>query len=56
MATKSIYKNVVIKNKQLSKNLASALENSQNKSSKHIQLSKSCSEVKKGQIKTILGE
>lgn len=56
MATKSIYKNVVIKNKQLSKDLASALENAQKKVSKHVHLSKSYHEVKKSEIKELFGE
>ncbi|MEA1959965.1 MAG: hypothetical protein U9N81_01515 [Bacillota bacterium] len=56
MATKSIYKNVVIKDKRLSKNLLSALENAQNKGSKDVQLSKSYREIKKSQIKELFGE
>jgi hypothetical protein len=56
MATKSIYKNVVIKDKRLSKNLVSALENAQNKGSKEIQLSKSYREITKCQIKDLFGE
>jgi hypothetical protein len=56
MATKSIYKNVVIKNSSLSRTLVSALENAQNKTSKDVRLSKSCRGLKRGQIKDILGE
>lgn len=56
MATKSIYKNVVIKNKQLGKNLVSALENAQDISSKNVQLSKTYREIKKEQIKDLFGE
>jgi len=55
MATKSIFKNVVVKNKQLSKQLVSALENAQKKGSKTVVLSKSCHEVKKSQIKDFFG-
>ncbi|MDD2300916.1 MAG: hypothetical protein PHS04_19735 [Tissierellia bacterium] len=56
MATKSIFKNVVIKDKRLSKNLVSALENAQKKSSKGVQLSKSYREITKCQIKDLFGE
>jgi len=55
MATKSIFKNIVIKNKTLSKKLVLALENAKEKGSKHVVLSKSYHEVKKCQIKDILG-
>lgn len=56
MATKSIYKNVVIKDARLSKNLVSALENAQKKASKNVKLSKSCREIKKEQVKEIFGD
>lgn len=56
MATKSIYKNIVIRNKQLSKNLVSALENAQNISSTNVQPSKTYREIKKEQIKDLFGE
>lgn len=56
MATNSIYKNVIIKNSQLSKDFVAALENAQNKNSKDVKLSKSCREIKKDQIKTIFGD
>jgi|ADurb_Total_1013_FD_contig_21_1924691_length_248_multi_5_in_0_out_0_1 hypothetical protein len=56
MATKSIFKNVVIKDKQLTKNLVSALENAQKKGSKVVRLSKSYHEVKKDRIKDFWGE
>ncbi|NLV22675.1 MAG: hypothetical protein GXY49_11945 [Syntrophomonadaceae bacterium] len=56
MATKSIYKNVIIKDAKLSRNLVSALENAKKKQSKDVRLSKTCHELKKDQIKGIFGE
>lgn len=56
MATKSIFKNIVIKDRSLSRKLVLALENAKGKSSKHVVLSKSYHEAKKGQIKDIFGE
>ncbi len=56
MATKSIFKNIVIKDGTLSRKLVLALENAREKGSKHVVLSKSYHEVKKGQIKDIFGE
>ena len=56
MATKSIYKNVVIKDAQLKKNFVLALENAQNKTSKQVQLSKPCRNLKKDQVKDFFGE
>ncbi len=53
MATKSIFKNIVIKDKILSKKLVLALENAKEKESKQVVLSKSYHEVKKGQIEDI---
>lgn len=53
MATKSIFKNIVIKDKILSKKLVLALENAKEKGSKQVVLSKSYHEVKKGQIEDI---
>jgi iron(III) transport system ATP-binding protein len=56
MATKSIYKNVIIKDARLSRNLVSALENAKKKQSKDVRLSKTCHELKRDQIKGIFGE
>jgi len=56
MATKSIYKNVVIKDTQLKKNLVLALENAQKKTSKKVQLSKPCRSIKKEQVKDFFRE
>lgn len=56
MATQSIYKNVVIKNAQLSRNLVAALENAQKKASKDVEISKPYHELKKGQIKELFGD
>lgn len=56
MATKSIFKNVVIKDKQLTKNLVSALENAHQKGSKVVLQSKSYHEIKKDRIKEFWGD
>lgn len=56
MATKSIFKNIVIKDRTISRRLVLALENARGKSSKQVVLSKSFHEVKKGQIKDVFGE
>ena len=56
MATKSIYKNVVIKDAQLKQKFVLALENAQKKTSKKVQLSKPCRNVKKEQVKDFFGE
>lgn len=56
MATKSIYKNIVIKDKKLTNNLVFALENAEQKRSKDVKLSKSFREIKKEQIKELFGE
>ncbi|ADZ83601.1 hypothetical protein [Cellulosilyticum lentocellum] len=55
MATKSIYKNVTIKNRTLSHALVRALENASGKQSKEVRLSKECRELKKDEIKSIFG-
>mgnify|MGYP000956858469 CR=1 FL=1 len=55
MATKSILKNIDIKEKALGRSLVSALENAKDKDSKEVILSKACREVHGEDIKKILG-
>lgn len=57
MATKSILKNVVIRDKNVCRSLVSALENAQNKRSKDVRLKKKCTDLKNpDEIRTIFGE
>ena len=56
MATKSIYKNISVKNKDFGRALISALENAHKKQAKDVQISRSFSEASKAQIKEIFGE
>ena len=51
MATKSIYKNVNLKNKTLTRGLVLALENAMDKKGKEVQLQKAFEEVKGDKIK-----
>lgn len=53
MATKSIYKNVNLKSKVLTRGLIEALENAMGKKSKEVQLQKSFEEVKGNDLKTL---
>lgn len=53
MATKSIYKNINLKNKIQVKELIFALEKSINKQAKKVQISKSVKEIKDNNIKKI---
>ena len=53
MATKSIYKNVNIKEKNLSRTLVSALENAKNKSCKTVQMQKSVKDIRGEKIKEL---
>lgn len=55
MATKSILKNVDIKDKHLARSLISALENASKKKSKDISLSRTYSDVRGEKIKDIFG-
>lgn len=55
MATKSILKNIDIRDKALGKSLVVALENAKGKKSKKVVLSKACREVQGEEIKKILG-
>lgn len=56
MATKSIYKNVNLKNKTLTRGLILALENAMDKQEKEVQISKSVKEIKKNDIMRIFGD
>lgn len=51
MATKSIYKNVNIKSRDLARGLVNALEHGKGKKSKTVEFSKSVEEVKGDDIK-----
>ena len=53
MATKSIFKDVKIRDKHLGRGLVSALENAENKKAKEVHMSKICSEVKGSRVKEI---
>lgn len=55
MATKSILKNIDIRDKALGKSLVVALENAKGKKSKEVVLSKACHEAQGEEIKKILG-
>ncbi len=55
MATKSILKNVDIKDKKLGKSLIIALENAAGKQSKEVTLSRRYDDVRGEKIKEILG-
>lgn len=55
MATKSIYKNLVIRDERLAVRLANALDSAKPKGKKVV-LSKSCQEITGEKIKEIFGE
>ncbi len=55
MATKSILKNINIRNKNLCRNFVNALENAEGKKAKEVVLSRSCTEIKGEIIKEIFG-
>lgn len=56
MATKSILKNVDIKDKKLSKSLIVALESAKGKHSKEVTLSRTYSDVRGDKILEIFGD
>lgn len=56
MATRSIYKNVSIKDGKLGKKLILALENAQKFQGKEVTYSKKHKEIRKDQIKDIFGD
>lgn len=56
MATKSILKNVDIRDKKLGKSLVVALENASGKKSKKVTLSRTYSDVRGDVIKEIFGK
>lgn len=53
MATKSILKNVNIKNKQLGRNFVNALEKARNEEDKEIKVDKKFKNVKQSEIKDL---
>ena len=56
MATKSILKNVDIKDKKLGKSLVIALENAAGKRSRDVQLSRTYEDVRGDKLRSILGK
>lgn len=56
MATKSILKNVDIKDKKLGKSLVIALEHAANKHSKSVQLTRTYEEVRGEKLRSILAK
>lgn len=55
MATRSITKNIDIRDKRLGKNLIVALENASGKKSKEVQMSRTYTDLSDEQIKKIFG-
>ncbi len=55
MVTKSILKNIDIKDRKMGRALLFALEKSEGKKSKEVELSRVCREVKGEKIKDIFG-
>ncbi len=53
MATKSILKDIDIREKHMGRKLVNALENAKGKHSKVVEFSRACSTIKKGQIKEL---
>lgn len=56
MATKSILKEIDVRDKKFANNLINALEHAANKGSIEVRLTKPVSEVKREQIKKLFGE
>jgi hypothetical protein len=56
MATKSILKNIDIKDKKMARLIISALEYSKDKRSKNVVLRRTCQELKGGNIKDLFGD
>lgn len=56
MATKSVLKNVMIKDRRSAHRLVSALENAKNKSEKKVILSRTCSEMGRDEIRAVFGD
>ena len=55
MATKSILKNIDIKNQKLGKSLIIALEKASGKTSKNVELSRMYSDIRGDDIKKVFG-
>lgn len=56
MATKSILKNIDIKQKNLGRSLVVALENASGKTSKDVKLSRTYKDIRGDKIKEIFGD
>jgi hypothetical protein len=55
MATKSILKTIQIKDPRAAKRLALALDHAQKKSAKHVTISKSYSDVRADELRSMFG-
>ena len=55
MSTKSVSKNITLKDKKLCQNFVSALESAEGKSSAKVNISKRVSDVKKEDLKSFFG-
>ncbi len=56
MATKSILKQINVRDKIFARNLINALENAEGKGSIHVEISKSTRTIGKGQVKSLFGK
>ena len=56
MATKSVLKTVLIKDRRTASSLVSALENASGKKAKEVVISRTCSELGREEIKKLFGE
>ena len=56
MATKSILKNITIKDRRVGRDFVTALETAHKKKSKDVIITKKCSDVKREDIKSMFGE
>lgn len=53
MATSSILRNIIIKDKELAKGLVDALENAENKQAKEVKISKIVKNTSRNEIKSL---
>ncbi len=56
MATKSVLKTILIKDRRSASSLVTALENASGKKSKDVTVSRTCRELGREEIKNIFGE
>ena len=55
MATKSVLKNIMIKDRRSAHNLVKALEHASGKQSRDVTISRTCNEMHKDDIRKLLG-